>query len=91
VKPYGIREEDGVRWVLFQVWEPKGNTYNLTIYFVEDRGEPACRTHVLRSTYNTVGIPKLVDLMSQAGFEDVQRLDGRFFQPLIIGRREAQQ
>jgi SAM-dependent methyltransferase len=91
VKPYGIREEEGVRWVLFQVWEPKGDTYDLAIYFVEDRGEAACRTHVLRSTYNTVGIPKLVDLMSQAGFEDVKRLDGRFFQPLIIGRREAQQ
>ena len=90
-KLYGIREEDGVRWVLFQVWEPKGKTYDLTIYFVEDRGGSDCRTHALRSTYNTIGISKLMDLMSQAGFVDVKRLDGRFFQPLIIGRREAQQ
>ncbi len=91
VKPYGIREEDGVRWVLFQVWEPKGRTYDLTIYFVEDRGGSQCQTHALRSTYNTIGIPKIRDLMSQAGFVDVNRLDRRFFQPLIIGKRKAQQ
>lgn len=91
VKPYGIREEDGVRWLLFQVWEPKGETYDLTIYFVEDRGDQQCRTHALRTTYNTIGIPKLMDLMAQAGFVDVNRLDGRFFQSLIIGTREAQQ
>lgn len=91
VKPYGIREQDGVRWVLFQVWEPKGNTYDFTIYFVEDRGGQQCRTHALRSTYNTIGIPKLMDLMTRAGFKDVRRLDGRFFQPIIIGTRTAQQ
>ena len=91
VKPYGIREESGVRWVLFQVWEPKDSTYDLTLYFVEDRGESECRTHVLRSTYYAIGIPKLLDLMTRAGFEDVRRLDGRFFQPIIIGTRTAQQ
>ncbi len=91
VKPYGIREEDGVRWILFQVWEPKGETYDVTIYFVEDRGCQQCQTHALRSTYNTIGISKLMDIMSQAGFAGVNRLDGRFFQPLILGRREAQQ
>ena len=90
MKPYGIREEDGVRWVLFQVWEPKGTTYDLTIYFVEDRGGPECRTHALRCTYNAVGISKLGDLMSQAGFEDVKRLDGEFFQPIIVGTRRTQ-
>jgi len=90
VKPYGIREEDGVRWILFQVWEPKEKTYDVTIYFVEDRGGQQCRTHALRSTYNTIGIRKLIDLMSEAGFRSLKRLDGRFFQPLIVGRREAQ-
>jgi len=89
VKPYGIREENGVRWVLFQVWEPKGETYDLTIYFVEDRGGQQCQTHALRSTYNTIGIPKLMDLMTQAGFMDVNRLDERFFQPIITGTRKA--
>jgi len=91
VKSHGIREEEGVRWVIFQVWEPKGETYDLTIYFVEDRGGPECRTHALRSTYNTIGVSKLMEIISQAGFEDVNRVDERFFQPLIIGRRQTQQ
>lgn len=91
IKPYGIREENGTRWLLWQVWDPHGSTYDVTLYFVEDRGGSECRTHALRSTYYAVGIPKLMDLMRQAGFENVNRLDGRFFQPVIIGMRKAQQ
>jgi hypothetical protein len=30
-----------------------------------------------------------VELMKQAGFEDVKRLDERFFQPVILGSRKA--
>jgi SAM-dependent methyltransferase len=90
IKPYGIREQNGVRWLLWQVWDPHGPTYDVTFYFVEDRGNPECRTHALRSTYYAVGIPRLMELMKEAGFEDVRRVDNRFFQPVIIGTREAQ-
>ena len=90
VKPYGLREENGTRWVLFQVWEPRGQLYDFTLYFVADRGGSECQTRALRSTYYAVGIPKLMDFMNQAGFEDVKRLDGRFFQPIVIGTRAAQ-
>lgn len=89
VKPYGIREGDGVRWLVWQVWDPHPPTYDVTMYFVEDRGEQVCRTHVMRSEYYAVGVTRLMELMSGAGFADVKRLDGRFFQPLIIGTREA--
>jgi len=91
IRPYGIREEEGVRWLLWQVWDPHGRTYDVTMYVVEDRGESECRTHVMRSTCYAVGIPRLQTLMNQAGFEDVRRLDGRFFQPMIIGTRATQQ
>jgi SAM-dependent methyltransferase len=90
VRPYGLREESGVRWLLWQVWDPHPPTYDVTMYFVEDRGGPQCTTHVMRSTYYAVGIPRLQELMREAGFRDVRRLDGRFFQPMIIGTREAQ-
>jgi len=50
------------------------------MYFVEDRGESECRTHAFRSTYYTVWIPKLMDLMSEIGFGDVRQVDNRFFQ-----------
>jgi SAM-dependent methyltransferase len=89
VKPYGVREDNGVRWILFQVWDPYGSTYNLTMYFVEDRGGAECRTYALRCSYYAIGIPKLMDLMLRAGFENVRRLDGKFFQPVIIGTRKA--
>jgi SAM-dependent methyltransferase len=91
IKPYGIREENGTRWLLWQVWDPHGSTYDVTIYFVEDHGGPECRTHALRSTYHAITIPKLMILMSQVGFENVRRLDKRFFQPVIIGTKKAKQ
>ena len=87
IKPYGIREHGGARWLGWQVWDPNPPTYDVTMYFVEDRGESECQTHVMRSTYYAIGIPRLIELMSEAGFADVQRLDGRFFQPIIIGTR----
>jgi len=91
VKPYGIREREGVRWLLWQVWDPRPPTYDLTFYFVEDRGEPVCPTHTFRSTYYAVTISSLIKLMRRAGFVDVRRLDDRFFQPMIIGTKKAQQ
>jgi ubiquinone/menaquinone biosynthesis C-methylase UbiE len=89
VRPYGIRKEEGVRWVLWQVWDPHGATYDVTLYCVEDRGEPSCRTHVMRSSYYAVKIPRLIELLQEAGFGDVRRIDGLFFQPVIVGTRRA--
>jgi len=89
IKPYGVREEDGARWLAWQLWDPHPPIYDVTLYFVEDRGDSECRTHVMRSTYYAVGIPKLMDLMKWAGFEEVCRLDNKFFQPLIVGTRAA--
>jgi len=91
VKPYGIREKEGIRWLLWQVWDPRPPIYDVTFYFVEDSGEPVCRAHAFRSTYYAVTIYLLMKLMRRAGFADVRRLDDRFFQPMIIGTRMAQQ
>ncbi|MDZ7723663.1 MAG: class I SAM-dependent methyltransferase [candidate division KSB1 bacterium] len=91
VKPYGIREDNGIRWLLWQVWDPHSPMYDVTMYFVEDRGEPICKTYALRAAYYAIGIPTIMALMQQAGFDDVRRLDDRFFQPMIIGTRKAQQ
>ena len=88
VKSYGIREEHAVRWLLWQVWDPHPPTYDVTMYFIQDRGEPTCTTYAYRTTYYAIGIPRLIALMQQAGFDDVQRLDDRFFQPMIIGTKK---
>jgi SAM-dependent methyltransferase len=91
IKPYGIRDENGVRWLLWQVWDPHGTTYTVTLYIVEDRGESDCHTHVMRSTYYAISIGQLERLMGQAGFEQVRRYDDRYFQPMVIGTKTAQQ
>jgi len=57
-----------------------------TFYFVEDGGT-ASTTHVMRSKFHAVNLDRLAELMTEAGFVDVERVDGRFFQPLLIGRR----
>ena len=89
IKPYGIRQEGAVRWLVWQVWDPHEAIYDVTLYLVEDRGEPRCTTHVMRSKYYAISIRRLMELMTEAGFAEVRRLDGRFFEPMIIGTRKA--
>jgi hypothetical protein len=90
VKPYGVREEGGKRFVIFQVWDFVGQIYDLAMYFVvDDRASGELVTHVMRTKYNAVGTDHLLALMCRAGFTKVERLDGRFYQPVLVGNREA--
>jgi SAM-dependent methyltransferase len=85
--PYGVREADGARWVLFQVWDPRPPLYDTSFYVVEDRGGTA-DTRVMRATYYALPVPRLVELMAEAGFNEVRTLDDdAFYQPLVLGRR----
>jgi SAM-dependent methyltransferase len=87
VVPFGVREEAGVRYLVFQVWKFDGACYDLSMYFVEDRGGEEVKTHVMRSRYYAISIPHLVSLITAAGFRDVRRLDDRFFQPVLVATR----
>jgi len=87
VKPYGLRIEGSTRYLLFQVWEFRGALYELALYCIEDRGGRHAITHVLRTTYYAISTETLMTLMRQAGFQDVQRLEARFYQPVLIGTR----
>ena len=90
VKPYGVREEDGKRYVIFQVWDFEGRIYDMAMYFVvDDRASEHLVTHVMRTKYNAVGTDNLLALMRRAGFTKAERLDGRFYQPVLVGTREA--
>jgi SAM-dependent methyltransferase len=89
VKPYGVRDKGGVRWLIWQVWSFHGDVYDLAMYFVADRGGEECETRVMRSRYYAVGTGKLMELMRKAGFVQVERIDGRFYQPVLVGRREG--
>lgn len=87
VHSHGVREEDGARWVVFQVWDPRPPLYEVSMYMVEDRGDAGVETRVTRAMYYALPVPRLVELMRQAGFADVRRMDGAFYQPLVVGRR----
>jgi len=86
VKPYGTRRAEGKRYLIFQIWDFDGEQYDLSMYFVEDDGtSDVLRAHVRRSRYYAIGTDKLLGLMRQAGFVDVERRDGCFFQPVLVG------
>jgi SAM-dependent methyltransferase len=90
VKPYGVREEGGKRYIIFQVWDFADRVYDLAMYFVvDDRSGERPVTHVMRTKYNAVGTDHLLGLMHRAGFTRAERLDGRFYQPVLVGDRET--
>ena len=67
-----------------------GEVYDLAMYFVaDDRASEQLVTHVMRTKYRAVGTDHLLALMHEAGFTATERLDGRFYQPVLVGNREA--
>ena len=90
VKPYGVRIENGTRTLLFQVWDFDGDQYDVSFFFVaEELASGAVSTQVLRSRYHAVSTGRLCELMVEAGFEQVRRIDGAFYQPVLVGTRAS--
>ena len=90
VKPYGIREDAGKRYFVFQVWDFEGEIYDVSMYFIEeDRQFDTANTHIMRSRYYALSPNHLAQLMEEAGYTSVTRLDNRFFQPVLVGTRAA--
>lgn len=85
IEPYGVRTIDGKRFVLFQTMVFEGATYELSMYVVEDDGRSTCHTHVMRTRYYMITVDRLIELMLEAGFDEVARIDAWFGQPLIAG------
>ena len=54
-----------------------------------DDGGWQLETHVVRSKNYAIGTDRLMELMRRAGFALVERLDGKFYQPILVGNREA--
>jgi SAM-dependent methyltransferase len=88
LKPYGVRIENGKRYLIFQLWDFEGEHYDLAFFFVEeDQHTLNVRTNVLRSKYYAVSIAKLLALMRRAGFDHVRRIDDVFYQPVLVGTK----
>jgi hypothetical protein len=57
------------------------------MYLVEEkRSSGIVQTHAKRSRYYAISPNKILPFMEDAGFEDVKRLDGLFYQPVLIPR-----
>jgi SAM-dependent methyltransferase len=88
VKSYGVRIESGKRYLISQVWDFDGEHYDLAFIFVEeDLSSSVVKTHVMRSRYYAISITRLLELMREAGFKNVRRLDHVFYQPVLVGTR----
>jgi len=42
---------------------------------------------ILKSSYLAIPVAQVAELMSAVGFQSVRRVDGRFFQPVLVGTR----
>jgi SAM-dependent methyltransferase len=89
VQPYAGHESETARHLVLQHRAFDGDEYDLTFYLVEDRGGDTATTHVFRSRYFAIALTRLAGLMGVAGFEPVERLNGAYFQPLLVGRRRG--
>ena len=85
VRPYASHTEGERRYAAEQVWEWDGDQYDVTLRLTEEAPGEAPRQHVFRTRYYAVSIARLLELLATAGFGRVERRDGAFFQPLIIG------
>ena len=65
------------------MWDWGKQHYDLHFYFTFDDGRRV-ETRVFRSRYYAISIDRLMALAREAGFADVSRVDGAFFQPLIL-------
>lgn len=88
IKSEQVRVEDGKRYILFQVWEFEGDIYEMSMYVVKDEGYAECKTQVMRAKYYAVGTGRLLALLKEVGFEDVKRVDGAYYQPVLVGTRK---
>jgi len=85
--PYGTRAlPDGTTCEVFQTWDVRASSYDVTMSFVREReGRDAWRVDAT-TTYHPIALPALARLFRNAGFECVERLDGAFFQPVLLAR-----
>jgi SAM-dependent methyltransferase len=86
VRPYGERLWAGRRYHVRQVWTWRGPRYDLSFEFTPVEGADT-EAVVLTTSYLAIPVEQVTELMRASGFENVRRVDGRFFQPVLIGTR----
>lgn len=88
VRPYGERFWEGRRYHVRQVWTWNGPKYELSFEFTPADAGGATAT-IVKSSFLATPVERVAALMRAVGFSNVERLDGRFFQPVLVGTRPA--
>jgi len=86
VRPYGERAWAGRRYHVRQVWSWRGPRYDLSLEITPADGAEEHAT-ILKSSYLAIPVGQVAELMKAVGFQDVRRVDDRFFQPVLVGTR----
>lgn len=77
------------RIILFDLWEFEGDIYQITTYILEElEGQDLRITAVRGGKYYCIGIDELEHLFLQAGFNKVITIRDRYFQPLLLAKKE---
>jgi len=63
-----------------------GEVRSVAVFHRGRRGDSPV-TQAMRAAYYPIGTGRLIELMRAAGVEKVRRLDGVYFQPVIVGTR----
>lgn len=90
--PVGVRQHEGVNWAVYQVWhwrDDGSDIYDFTMYFTADDGKAELKTHAMRAAFYALSPARMMALFEEAGFDAVERIDGVFFQPVIVGRKRG--
>ncbi len=89
IRPHGVRVTESGRYIIFQCWEFDGDHYDLTMYFLHESNDGGRTITAGRTRYYAVAIDTLLSLLRRAGFVEIRRIDGRFFQPVLLARRAS--
>jgi len=88
--PYGFRSEGDDRYFVVQTRDWDGDFYDVAMYFIrEGRGSRPATVTAGSSRYYAVPIDRLVSLLEESSFIEIQRLDGVLYQhqPVLLARR----
>jgi ubiquinone/menaquinone biosynthesis C-methylase UbiE len=85
VHPYGERVWQGRTYTVQQVWTWHGSRYQVALEIVPIAGTEGETATVVMADYLAIAPTQVAEFLRSAGFERVERIDGRFFQPVLSG------
>lgn len=86
---YGDRIWSERQCRLLQVRRWHGALYDVAFQLVTNDAAKEVLLQTPETTYFAIGIDRMTVLMEEAGFTRVRRIDGRLFQPVLIGARQV--